>query len=122
MARDWFEFQTGVVAFWMDVAAAQVNAARTIAARTTILLDTTTVVKKRRAARESHSMVAEKIEALSRGAMAGGRVWMTSSSGGRGDPAKLSKIALRATRAAFEPARRRVAANARRLSTSAKTP
>lgn len=114
--KTWFGLQTAAFGFWMDVLAAQRDAARTVAARGAILLDTSTAAKRRRAERESRTMVAEKVAALALGAAAGARVLMRTSLSTGSDPVAVSKAMLRASRAAFEPARVRVAANARRLS------
>lgn len=112
---DWFSLQTKAFSLWMDMIAAQGHAMRTIAARTAILADTSTPAKRRRASREAHAMVAEKMTALSRGAIDGGAVLARSATRGKTTPEAMAATVLAATRAAFEPARRRVAINARRL-------
>jgi hypothetical protein len=94
-----------------------VDSALTIAARTGKLMSP--LGKPAEKAREAHVMVAEKLDATVEGALAGGAAWgaflVKAAFGGVRTPADLSIGLAGVAEAAFKPARRKVRANARRL-------
>lgn len=111
----WTRFHMKNFKFWSDVAAAQIDAAVTIAHRLRILADTSTPKARRRATREAKAMVAEKIAAIGEGGLEGARSAARSSTALLGHPAVAASALTGIGREMFEPSRRRVRANARRL-------
>ena len=111
----WAKFNRRAFDFWTSVATAQVHAALTIATRLPILLDASTPKSRRRAEREARAMVIEKAEAIGEGARRGvftaARLAPTTGS----HPGALAAALTKVGQDMFEPARKRVRANAHRL-------
>ena len=101
-----------------DNAAASLDAARVIAARTPMILRSAGGSTPAEAT-ELHRMVSEKTEAAAEGAMAGaaalGSFWLDFAFGKVRKPADVAAGWMKVAHAATKPARRRVRANAKRL-------
>ena len=115
---DWTRFHLRSAKFWTDLVAAQIDATVTIAQRVRILADGSTAKARRRAARETTTMVVEKIVAAGAGGLAGARSAARSAPSLLGGPLAAAATVTKIGRDMFAPARRRVRANARRLTKS----
>ena len=112
----WMDFNRRAFEFWTSVATAQVHAAMTIATRLAMLMNSSTPAARRRAEREAREMVVEKAEAITEGARRGMFAAFRLAATPRTHPAAIAGALIGVGRDTFEPARRKVRANARRLS------
>jgi hypothetical protein len=116
--HDLFEFNRRLLQFWSDMARAQTDAVLTIACRMPELARNGNRIGPPSA--EMQRMVSEKVAAYQEGAMAAGAAAIAGSAAATKGPVAAAGLMLEVTKAATKPARRRVRANAKRLSRRAR--
>jgi hypothetical protein len=115
--RDWTTLSARTFRFWVDAMQAGAAAWTTIAMR----LPTLAAVAAGKSSPEATRMVTEKIAAATEGAINGSFEGATRAARALGGPVAAATSALAVTDAMTRPARRRVKANAKRLTKKPKS-